>query len=125
MRFPSQTAVVWDNFERRPDIRCYLSDETVPQSFMVIAVHCRITTISLSRSLRIFICAPSEAACFVCFIFPMKIKRECSFVLLLCWECPDSLGHLLLGELKAFVCDCIYMPKAVCVALFIFCPLLH
>ena len=59
----------------KANIRCFPSDETALQSFMVIMAHCRITTISLSHSLR-FVCVhPAEQRPFVCFIFPNEDQK--------------------------------------------------
>lgn len=63
---------------------------------------------------------PVKRAIFVGFIFPTKIKQQRSFVQPLRWECPDSLGRLLLADLEVSAGHCTYMPRAVRAALFMF-----
>lgn len=77
--------------------RALETNESRHQMFLIASLSWLLRLTAGSQQLEpqpeVSLFSPIEAAGFVCFMFLIKIKREHSVVVLLCWECPDASGH--------------------------------
>lgn len=99
----------------KADLRCFLLDETVLWSLMVIMARCRITTIRQRRSLRFLCFHPARQLALYGSRCRWWSNRKRLFVVRLCWECPDASGQSVLGELVVCLCVRLYMHGQRCV----------